>query len=175
MDLGRGLRKRAGGFTRAARFACGMTWSGSVLDGKRLDASRSMSWLWSSPRNDHRHQLTAAAYQAAGYATQLTKQTRDGGRDVETTIVRDGMVQRVLIECEQWTGTVGVEQVRGLAGVVGDDRATSGILVTTGAFSPEAAAFAGRTPNCIWSTGTRSSPCSERRSGQDGVNASSGT
>lgn len=89
--------------------------------------------------------LVAAAYKALGHETTLTPPTRDGGRDIEAQITRDGMVQRVLIECKHWSGTVGVETIRSLGGVVQDDRATSGVLITTSSFSPEARAFAERT------------------------------
>lgn len=49
-----------------------------------------------------------------------------------------------LVQCKQWRGQVGVKVVRELFGVVAAEKATGGIVVTTGSFTPDAEEFANR-------------------------------
>jgi len=89
--------------------------------------------------------LIAALFQKKGYKARVTKKTRDGGADVICTSSSSPIKQTVLVECKHYTGTIGVEVVRQLAGVVSDQGATSGWVVTSGKFSAPAIEFASNT------------------------------
>lgn len=89
--------------------------------------------------------LIAALFRKKDYATRVTKQTRDGGADIICTSFSHPIKQTVLVECKHYTGTIGVEVIRQLAGVVSDQGATSGWVVTSGKFSSPAIEFASNT------------------------------
>ena len=74
-----------------------------------------------------------------GFEVELTKQTRDGGRDV-IAIRRAEAQIRFLIECKRWSPNqrVGVQVVRQLFAVKADERATKAILATTSYFTKDA-------------------------------------
>ncbi len=79
--------------------------------------------------------LVAALYRELGYEAKVTPARGDGGRDIEAQ--REGASRResLLIECKRYTGKVGVAATRALIGVVANERATKGVLVTSGAFT----------------------------------------
>jgi HJR/Mrr/RecB family endonuclease len=84
-------------------------------------------------------ELIAELFNGFGYEVELTRRTRDGGKDV--IAIRQAEVNvRYLIECKRPDpGTVvGVAAVRELLGVKTDERATKGILATTAYFSHDA-------------------------------------
>ena len=98
-----------------------------------------------SPEELHRmpsrvfEELIAMLFKRFGYEVELTKRTRDGGRDV--IAVRHAEVKvKYLIECKRWSPdrAVGVEPVRALFGVKTLERATKAILATTARFSRDA-------------------------------------
>ncbi|MBL8040928.1 MAG: restriction endonuclease, partial [Chthonomonas sp.] len=63
----------------------------------------------------------------------------DGGIDLK--LVKDG--ETWLVQCKRWRQEkVGVKVARELFGVVASERATGGILITAGTFTPEAESFA---------------------------------
>lgn len=74
-------------------------------------------------------------YSAMGYNTILTNAKKDGGKDIVASKQADGQRENVLIECKQYTKPVGVEKMRGLLGVVSDNKANKGTLVTTSSFT----------------------------------------
>lgn len=80
-------------------------------------------------------ELVAAVYEALGYNVELTRPSRDGGRDVVG--VRETLGQRevIEIECKSHTSPVGVEYVRALRGVIECNRTNRGVLVTIGRFT----------------------------------------
>ena len=87
-------------------------------------------------------ELVAELFDTFGYDVQLTKRTRDGGRDI--IAVENRIVQaKYLIECKRPDpgGYVGVRPVRELLGVKSDEKATKAILATTAYFSPDAMLF----------------------------------
>lgn len=87
-------------------------------------------------------ELVAELFDAFGYNVELTKRTRDGGRDI--IAVESRIVQvKYLIECKRPDsgGYVGVRPVRELLGVKSDERATKAILATTAYFSSDALLF----------------------------------
>ena len=89
--------------------------------------------------------LIAALFRRQKYHAKVTKQSRDGGADVICSSLDTPIKQKVLIECKHHTGTVGVEVIRKLAGVVSETGATSGWVVTSSKFSSPAVEFASAT------------------------------
>ena len=86
--------------------------------------------------------LVAEIFDGLGYEVELTKRTRDGGRDV-IAIRRAEVNTRFLIECKHpdKRKKIGVRPVRELLGVKADAGASLAILATTAYFSPEAQLF----------------------------------
>ena len=82
---------------------------------------------------------SAELFGGFGYEVELTKQTRDGGRDV-IAVKRAEVQVKYLIECKRPDpgGYVGVRPVRELLGVRQDEGATKAILATTAYFSKDA-------------------------------------
>lgn len=88
-------------------------------------------------------ELVAELFKHKGYEVHLTPRTRDGGYDVHA-VQRSGIgTMLVIIECKRYAveNKVGVEIVRGLYGVVEQQRATLGIIATTSYFSSDAKRF----------------------------------
>ena len=87
-------------------------------------------------------ELVAELFAGFGYDVELTKRTRDGGRDV-IAIKHHEVAVRYLIECKRPDpgGYVGVRPVRELYGVKQDEAATKAVLATTAYFSPDALLF----------------------------------
>lgn len=85
-------------------------------------------------------EVVCELFERQGYTIQLTKQTRDGGKDLillNNSVLGDLMF---YVECKQFakTSPVDVALVRQLYGTVEADRVTAGIMVTTSYFSREA-------------------------------------
>lgn len=84
-------------------------------------------------------QLVGAHFERLGYMVDFTPDGADGGVDV---ITRKGS-ETFLIQCKQWRATqVGVSVVRELFGVMAARGATGAYVVSIGAFSKDAQAFA---------------------------------
>jgi restriction system protein len=83
--------------------------------------------------------LLSEAYRRRGYTVRPRGGARpDGG--VDLVIQKDGTY---LVQAKHWKAfRVGVKEIRELFGVVTAERATGGILVTTGEFTAEARRFA---------------------------------
>jgi restriction endonuclease Mrr len=88
-------------------------------------------------------ELVADLFKSKGYDVTLTPRTRDGGFDVRAVQRSDIGTVLIIIECKRYAAenTVGVEIVRGLYGIVEQQRATKGIIVTTSFFSSDAKKF----------------------------------
>ena len=87
-------------------------------------------------------ELVAELFSGFGYTVELTKRTRDGGKDI--IAVRRGEVDvRYLIECKRPDpkNSIGVSTVRELLGVKVDDGTMKAILATTGYFTKDARDF----------------------------------
>jgi restriction system protein len=84
--------------------------------------------------------LVAEAYRRKGYIAEVVgANSADGGMDIRLT----RSDQKVLVQCKQWLAyTVGVTIVRELLGVVTAEKATCGIVVTSGKFTKDARSFA---------------------------------
>jgi len=87
-------------------------------------------------------ELVAELFVGFGYQVELTKRTRDGGKDI-IAIRRQEVNTRFLIECKRPDpGTpVRVSAVRDLYGVKVDDGASKAILATTSYFTEDAMLF----------------------------------
>jgi restriction system protein len=81
--------------------------------------------------------LVEAAYRRDGYQVEATSSGADGGVDV--VLRRDG--ETTYVQCKHWRQRqVGVRPVRELRGCMAADGVPRGILICTGAFSPDAVA-----------------------------------
>lgn len=91
-------------------------------------------------------ELIAEIFYGFGYDVELTKQTRDGGKDIIAIKKIDSINTRLLIECKrpEPCNKIRVAAVRELLGVSSDDPATKAILVTTTSFSKDARYFLDR-------------------------------
>lgn len=87
-------------------------------------------------------ELVAELFSGFGYQVELTKRTRDGGKDI-IAVRRSEVETRFLIECKRPDpgNPVAVSTVRELYGVKVDDGATKAILVTTSYLTPDAKVF----------------------------------
>ena len=89
-------------------------------------------------------EFVAEIYEKLGYRVELTKATRDGGKDI--ILYADGPTGHNMfyVECKKYDkeNPVGVRLVRNLYGVVEAEKATAGILVTSSSFTKDAREFA---------------------------------
>lgn len=84
-------------------------------------------------------QLIGAHFEREGYSVRFTPEGADGGIDIIATKGRE----TYLIQCKQWRATqVGVSVVRELYGLVAAQGATGGYVVSIGAYTKDAQAFA---------------------------------
>ena len=87
--------------------------------------------------------VMAEIYSKLGYKVELTKKTRDGGKDI---IIRKPEILGDFIyyvECKKNAAKrhIGVGLVKNLVGTVDADRVNGGILATTSYFTPDAKRF----------------------------------
>lgn len=84
--------------------------------------------------------LVAECFRQQGYrVVERGGDGPDGGVDLELYMASD----KYLVQCKQWkTSKVGVATVRELYGVMTAERAIGGFVVTSGAFTDDAKAFA---------------------------------
>jgi restriction endonuclease len=85
-------------------------------------------------------ELVGELWAKFGWNVELTAKVRDGGRDL-IAIRSNPVPHKFLIECKRWNEAVGVGVVRALHGVVEDEKANKGIVVTTSWFSKNAQNF----------------------------------
>lgn len=87
-------------------------------------------------------ELIAELFDGFGFNVELTKKTRDGGRDI-VAIKSTEVNLKYLIECKRPdpNNVVGIRPVRELFGVKQDEKASKAILATTTYFSPDALQF----------------------------------
>ncbi|WP_161728058.1 MULTISPECIES: restriction endonuclease [unclassified Methylibium] len=112
------------------------------FDQRMLEALHNSPDLFQKLSHRDFEKLIAEIFDGLGYEVELTKRTRDGGRDV-IAIRRAEVNLRYLIECKHpdKRKTIGVRPVRELLGVKADNRASKAILATTAYFSQEAQLF----------------------------------
>lgn len=87
-------------------------------------------------------ELIAEVIGKFGFEVELTKQTRDGGRDI-IAINHHFASVKYLVECKRYapTNTVGISVVQRLHGVRVAEGATKGLVVTTSRFTKQAKIF----------------------------------
>jgi CheY-like chemotaxis protein len=87
-------------------------------------------------------EFVADLWNRFGYKVELTKRTRDGGRDI-IAVRRSEADLRLLVECKRYDvrQKVGVGLVRSLYGVKQHELATKAILATTSTFTKDAQEF----------------------------------
>lgn len=100
---------------------------------KSADALNGMSW-------QEFEMLVGEAFRLQGYSvTELGGAGADGGVDL---VLRKGN-EKFLVQCKQWKAyKVGVDVVRELYGVMAAEGAAGGFVITSGAFTSDAKAFA---------------------------------
>ena len=112
------------------------------LDGQTgLDSIGDLSWA-------EFEELVAEIFRRQGYAVEHTGSAAgDGGVDVR--LRRNG--QTTLVQCKHWkTWTVRVNVIRELRGAMAAEGADYGIVVSYGAFTPDATSFAGEPHHVDW-------------------------
>lgn len=91
-------------------------------------------------------ELVCELFERKGYNVRLTRQTRDGGKDL--IILSNSILGELMIyaECKRYSQKhpVNVGLVRELYGTIEADKATAGIMVTTSYFSKDARKFQGK-------------------------------
>lgn len=87
-------------------------------------------------------EMVAELFTGFGYNVELTKQTRDGGKDI-IAIKKCDVNLKYLIECKRPDpgNPVSISPVRELYAVKTSERATKGILATTSFFTKDALSF----------------------------------
>jgi restriction system protein len=88
-------------------------------------------------------ELVAEIFLRRGYDVKLTKATRDGGKDLYVARKDEIGTTLCLVECKRYRPDrpVGVGVVRNLYGVVNQENASTGMVVTTSTFSRDAEEF----------------------------------
>jgi restriction system protein len=77
--------------------------------------------------------LVERLFAAMGYDTEITKATRDGGKDVIAVRSSAAMREKVLVECKLYDRSeVGFAEAMRLLGVITKEAASRGVIVTTG-------------------------------------------
>lgn len=97
-------------------------------------------------------ELIAYVFKREGFEVELTKQTRDGGRDIIALKNDLGIPLKYIIECKRWANDrpVSVDIVRALYGVQMHEGANKSVVATTSYFSPEAKEFATSIETTKW-------------------------
>jgi hypothetical protein len=86
-------------------------------------------------------EMVAEMFRKFGYEIELTKKTRDGGKDIIALRKNGGEVtERLLIECKHWQAKIDVNPIRNLIGVAvtQSELPTGVILATTSTFTEDA-------------------------------------
>ncbi|WP_084651512.1 restriction endonuclease [Ottowia thiooxydans] len=114
-----------------------------VINGRLLEAIQRDSNAIHALTPRQFEEFVAELMEKRGYKVDLTKATRDGGKDLIIANNLDIGNFIYYVECKKYSPTnpVGVNLVRELAGTVLTDRVTAGIMVTSSYFSPDAIKF----------------------------------
>lgn len=77
-----------------------------------------------------------------GFDVEATNYSNDGGIDLVATYTKPIFSGKYIIQCKNWASSVGQPEVRDLYGVVMDQRANKGILITPSDYTQQAYDFA---------------------------------
>ena len=107
-----------------------------------VKANRPRPWKFSRMSPTEFEEAIRDLFNELGYTLTLTKQSHDGGIDLDG--YRNGIGGgRIVVQCKRYKGTVSESAVRDLFGVVSASlNIEQGFLVTTGRFSRNATDFA---------------------------------
>ena len=81
-------------------------------------------------------------FRKLGFEVEATNYSNDGGIDLIATFQKPIFCGKYIIQCKNWEGHVGQPEVRDLYGVVMDQRANKGILITPSDYTEQAYDFA---------------------------------
>ena len=81
-------------------------------------------------------------FRRLGFEVEATSYSNDGGVDLVATYKQPVFSGKYIIQCKNWNGPVGQPEVRDLYGVVMDQRANKGILITPSDYTQQAYDFA---------------------------------
>ncbi len=97
-------------------------------------------------------ELLAQVFSKHGFNVELTKKTRDGGRDIIAIRSDLGIKSKYIIECKRYAidNPVRVDLVRNLYGVQRQEGANKSVLATTSRFTNDAKKFANATNTTQW-------------------------
>lgn len=97
-------------------------------------------------------ELIAHIFSLHGFVVELTKKTRDGGRDIIAIKSELDIRLKYLIECKRYSmeNPVNVELVRALYGVQIQEGANKSVLATTSRFTADAKKFAKNKNTTEW-------------------------
>lgn len=97
-------------------------------------------------------ELIATIFSRHGFSVELTKKTRDGGRDIIALRSDLGIKSKYIIECKRYAidNPVRVELVRSLLGVQVQEGANKSVLATTSYFTKDAKKFVNEVHNTKW-------------------------
>lgn len=84
----------------------------------------------------------SALFKYMGFSVEETSYSQDGGIDLIAICEKPIFSGKYIIQCKNWQGYVGAPEVRDLYGVVMDQRANKGILISTSDFTSQAYSFA---------------------------------
>ena len=87
-------------------------------------------------------ELCLRLVKAMGFSATTTSVTADGGIDIVATSTQPVFSGKYIIQCKDWSNTVGEPIVRDLYGVVHAENANKGILIATSKFTKAAQRFA---------------------------------
>ena len=97
-------------------------------------------------------ELIAYVFENHGFEVELTKRTRDGGRDIIAIKDELGIPSKYIVECKRYAkgNKVGVDVVRQLFGVQMSEGANKSIVATTSYFTKGAIDFVNNTQQTKW-------------------------
>lgn len=97
-------------------------------------------------------EIIAYIFSKNGFSVELTKQSRDGGRDIIAIRSDLGIPSKYIIECKRYSydNPVGVGLVRNLYGVQMQEGANKSVLATTSRFTSNAKEFASAKNTTQW-------------------------
>lgn len=103
-----------------------------------------------SPRDFE--EVIARIFAEHGFSVELTKRTRDGGRDLIAIRSDLEITSKYIVECKHYApnNPVGVGLVRALYGTQRQEGANKSVLATTSRFTPDARTFASATHTTLW-------------------------
>ncbi|BBO74354.1 hypothetical protein DSCW_17710 [Desulfosarcina widdelii] len=97
-------------------------------------------------------EIIAKIFAKHGFKVELTKKTRDGGRDIIAIRADLGIKSKYIIECKRYavSNPVRVDIVRNLYGVQTKEGANKSVLATTSFFTRDAKEFANAINTTKW-------------------------